>query len=154
MYIDAVPGKLIYELREDLAANPQRVAKAQALTQDTSRPNMGLSGENGLFGSKEWWESVDQGRIEVRIYTGTIQQMYVAGQDADEDSVKDFEYICDDGQTRTETCAANDDRDLDLYRTGATVAMAYALDRLKIQQSGDGGPIFLEILLEVVISCN
>lgn len=152
MHIKDLQGKVVYRLEQDLAANPQRVAKTQALTQDTSRPNMGLNGEHGLFASKEWWQSIDERRIEVRIYTGTIQRLYLAGQDSDEDATNDFEYLCNDGKTRSATCVVNDDRDLGLYRVGATVFMTYALDILKKQPAKDGGTNYAEILLEVMVA--
>jgi hypothetical protein len=151
MHIKNTSGKLVYDIEKHLAANPQHVAKTQALTLDASRPNMGLKGENGLFASEKWWRSIDEGRIEVRVYSGTIQRLYVAGQDSDEDSVKDFEYLCDDGVTRRATCLVNADEDLGLYRAGATIALAYALDKLKKQPARDGGTNVAEILLEVVI---
>ena len=145
-------GKLIYRLERDLAENPEEITETQEMTLDTSRPYMGLSGENGLFGSKEWWQSIEEGRIEVRTYTGSIQRLYIAGQDFDEDEPKDFEYLSEDGQIRRESCIANDDMDLDLYQVGATVTMSYALDRLKDQPAKDGGTNYSKILLEVWIS--
>lgn len=152
MYINNLEGKRVYELVTELAANPARVAKAQALTLNADKPLMGLLGDHGLFGSKEWWQSIDEGRIEVRVYKGTITRLYVAGQDADEDQGKDFEYLCDDESVRRASCVAHNDVDLALYREGATVALAYALDKLKKQPAKDGGVNLTEILLEVVIA--
>jgi hypothetical protein len=128
------------------------MAKTQALTLNAAKPQMGLLGAEGLYGSKEWWQSISVGRIEVRICKGTIQRLYVAGQDADEDEDKDFEYLCEDGRVRSESCIANSSVDLDLYREGAVVTLAYALDKLKKQPARDGGKNFSEILLEVAIS--
>lgn len=152
MYINNLLGKRIYELATELAANPARIAMAQALTLNADKPLMGLLGDCGLFGSNEWWQSISEGRIEVRVYKGTIKRLYVAGQDADEDQSNDFEYVCDDGRVRRASCVAHDDGDLALYREGATVALAYALDKLKKQPAKDGGINFTEVLLEVVIA--
>lgn len=153
MYIKNALGKLVYDIKRDLAANPGRIAKAQALTMDSSRPNMGLSGEDGLFASQEWWQSISDGRIEVRVYRGTIQRLYVAGQDSDDEAaeIRDFEYRCDDGTVRRATCLANEQANLELYRLGANVALAYALNRLKKQPAKDGGVNFAEVLLEIAI---
>lgn len=151
MYIDNFQGKRVYELATELAANPARAAKAQALTLNEDKPLMGLLGDHGLFGSREWWQSIDQGRIEVRVYKGTITRLYVAGQDADEEQGKDFEYVCDDKIIRSASCVAHNDDDLELYREGANVALAYALEKLKKQPSKDGGVNLTEVLLEVVI---
>lgn len=152
MYINHPAGKRVYELAKELTANPARVAKAQALTLNAEKPLMGLLGDQGLFGSEEWWQSIDKGRIEVRVYRGVIKRLYVAGQDADEDQGKDFEYLCEDGNVRRASCVANDDSDLALYREGASVALAYAFDKLKKQPARDGGTNFTEVLLEVVVA--
>jgi hypothetical protein len=152
MYIARNFGKLVYELAEDLVAHPEQVVRTQALTLNSAKPQAGLLGADGLYGSKEWWQSIHDGRIEVRIYRGVIRRLYVAGQDADEDEGKDFEYICEDGNTRTESCVANNSKDLDLYREGASVTLAYALDKLKRQPGPNGETNFAEILLEVAIS--
>ncbi|TDP71062.1 hypothetical protein [Roseateles toxinivorans] len=152
MYINNPLGKRVYELSKELADNPARIAKTQALTLNADKPLLGLLGDHGLFGSREWWLSIKEGRIEVRVYKGTIQRLYVAGQDAEEDDGKDFEYLCDDGSVRRESCVANDHVDLGLYREGATVALAYALDKLKKQPARDGGTNFTEVLLEVAVS--
>ncbi|MBB5020622.1 hypothetical protein HNQ59_003947 [Chitinivorax tropicus] len=144
--------KIVYELAKYLVAHPEQVAMTQALTLNVAKPHMGLLGSEGLYGSKEWWQSIKDGRIEVRTFKGTIQRLYVAGQDADEDEGKDFEYLCEDGRVRTESCVANYNADLELYREGAVVTLVYALDKLKKQPARNGGINFAEILLEVAIS--
>jgi hypothetical protein len=151
MGINNPQGKRVYELAKELAANPARMARTQALTLNADKPLMGLLGDHGLFGSTEWWQSITEGRIEVRVYKGTIQRLYVAGQDADGDQGKDFEYLCEDGVVRCESCVANDDGDLALYREGVSVVLTYALDKLKKQPARDGGTNFTEVLLEVVL---
>jgi hypothetical protein len=152
MYIASIEGKMVYELAKDLADHPEQMAKTQALTLNTAKPQMGLLGAEGLYGSKEWWQSIRDGRIEVRICKGTIHRLYIAGQDADEDEGKDFEYLCEDGRIRSESCIANSSADLGLYREGAAITLVYALDKLKKQPARDGGINFAEILLEVTIS--
>lgn len=152
MYITSNQGTMVYELAKDLDAHPEQVAKTQALTLNVAKPQMGLLGADGLYGSREWWQSVNDGRIEVRIYKGVIQRLYVAGQDAEEVEGKDFEYLCEDGRVRRESCIANSDIALALYREGAVVTLAYALDKLKKQPARDGGTNFAEILLEVAVS--
>lgn len=144
-------GKLVYELSKELAANPSRVAITQALTLDRSKPSAGLRGRHGLFASEEWWQSLELGLIPTQIHSGIIQELYVAGMDTDEDEGKDFDYLCEDGKVRSETCMANDEIDLSLFRVGARVTVAYALDELKRQPAKDGGVNFAEILLEIAI---
>ncbi|MNV27916.1 hypothetical protein D3C71_1190830 [compost metagenome] len=44
----------VYRLSEELAGDPEKIVDAQALTLDQTRPQMGLKGNLGLFGSPEW----------------------------------------------------------------------------------------------------
>ena len=47
--------KTIYDLAVTLARDPAQVADAQALTQDESRPHMGLKGAYGLTEAPRLW---------------------------------------------------------------------------------------------------
>ena len=76
-----VPMKLVYLLSEELKDNPEQIAMTQSLTLDKSRPYMGLKGTNGLFGSKEWWDSIKQGKMPLLHVSGVITRTYVAVQD-------------------------------------------------------------------------
>ncbi|SCC25333.1 hypothetical protein GA0061080_105623, partial [Gilliamella intestini] len=76
-----VPMKMVYLLSEKLKKNPEKAALTQALTLDKTKPKMGLKGTNGLFGTKEWWNSIEQGRIPLLFISGIIKKAYVAGQD-------------------------------------------------------------------------
>lgn len=152
MYIrKSQKGKVVYELAKELATNPSRIAATQALTLDKEKPSAGLSGRHGLFASDDWWRSLEDGRIAVGIYSGVIQDLYLAGMDANEENGKDFDYLCDDGKIRSESCTANNEEDLSMYCIGARVTLVYALDELKKQPARDGRTNFAEVLLEIAI---
>jgi hypothetical protein len=148
----ACPAKLVYQLSQELMANPTRVTQAQTLTLDVSRPNLGLSGEHGLYGSDEWWANIKAGVITLRYTSGIVQRMYHAGMELDEQGSMDFDYIGDDGILRSSSCYVNDASDIGLYQIGKKVWFALAFDKLKKQPARDGGVSFSKITLEVAVS--
>jgi len=142
--------KLVYRLEDDLSRDPDQVALTQALTLDQSRPDMGLRGAHGLFGSPEWWASIRNGQMRLMRSTGVIESVYTAGQDArDEDN--EFVLRQDDGTTHTESCYVNHDADRILFKVGHRVEIAYALDELK-ERGDNGEPLFSEIVLSMAVS--
>ncbi|RYE40871.1 MAG: hypothetical protein EOP24_39275 [Hyphomicrobiales bacterium] len=72
----------VYTLTEDIKADPSQVEKAQALTLNRNKPNMGLKGTYGLFGSPQWWDSINCRRMPLRFISGTILRLSEAGQDS------------------------------------------------------------------------
>ncbi|MEQ3747577.1 MAG: hypothetical protein ABNH53_15240 [Henriciella sp.] len=64
--------KCIYDLAIALERDPKRVNDTQALTLDTSRPNMGLKRVCGLLGCTEWWDNLKSGAIPLKVYEGEI----------------------------------------------------------------------------------
>ena len=58
--------KTVYYLRDDL----DYVAKVQ--TASLSPKPFGLKVTHGLFGSEEWWRSIETGVVPVIRYAGTI----------------------------------------------------------------------------------
>ena len=146
-----VPMKVVYRLAEELKNDPEQVALAQALTQDKSRPAMGLKGTFGLFGSQEWWNNIEQGNMPLLKLSGIITRTYVAGQDESE-SVNAMELVLADGSIRPEGIYANHADDKKLYRVGCKVEVVYALDELKRQPGHDGNVNYSEIPLEMAVS--
>jgi hypothetical protein len=143
--------KLVYQLSKELEQDPQRVALAQALTRDRSRPRMGLKGRHGLFGSPEWWQSIKSGAMPLRRVSGVIQRTYVAGQEQDVPH-NAFDLLTSDGVTKMESFYANSEDDLALFQVGRRVEIVYALDELKAQPAADGGVNYAEIVVEMAVS--
>ena len=139
----------IYTLAAALAQDPSRIAKAQSLTLDSSRPRMGLKGRHGLFASDEWWASIKAGRIPTQTVTGSIERTYFAGQDSRRgDQVNSFTLRLQDGSTCNESIYTHRKQDVKLFVAGATVTMVYALDELKAQPAADGSVNVARIVLE------
>ncbi|QQG30334.1 hypothetical protein JFY74_10070 [Pectobacterium carotovorum] len=143
--------KFVYLLSTELKSNPEYVMQVQRLTLDQSKPFMGLKGTHGLFGSKEWWSSIEQGKMRLLHRSGTITRTYVAGQDP---SPVDncFSLLLDDSSVIEESIYSHiDDEDKKLFRLGARVDIVYALDELK-RASANGDKCYSDIVLEIAIS--
>ena len=147
-----VPMKLVYLLSEELKKNTKRMALAQALTLDKSRPTMGLKGTHGLFGSQEWWDNIEKREMPLLFLSGIIQRTYVAGQDP---SPRDnsFSLLLDNGSIHEESIYHYTNKeDKNLFRVGSRVDIVYALDEMKQQPAPDGGVNYLDITLEMAVS--
>jgi hypothetical protein len=142
--------KRVYELSKELAHDPEQIADAQALTLDQSRPQIGLKGSLGLFGSSEWWGNIEAGVIPLKRLSGVIRRVYVAGQDRS-DVPNAFDFASSNGTVRMEGIYVNSPEDVAVYQVGRQVDVVYVLDELKVPSSG-GGKNYLEIVLEVSIS--
>jgi hypothetical protein len=143
--------KRVFSLSQELSEDPDRVALAQALTKDESKPFIGLKGNFGLFGSKEWWASIDEQRIPLLFVSGEIKEAYVAGQDQSATN-NTIDLVTPDGRIVSVGIYVNDDHDVVLFREGCWVEMAYALDELKMQPASDGGTNYSKVVLEVAVS--
>lgn len=145
------PMKRVFLLSDELKRNPDRVALTQALIKDESRPFMGLKGNYGLFGSQEWWESIELRKMPLLFVSGKVSRAYVAGQDRSAAN-NTVDLIVRDGSILPVGIYANDKRDVELFREGCWVEMVYALDELKLQPASDGGVNYAKVALEAAVS--
>ncbi|MWP61539.1 hypothetical protein [Gilliamella sp. Pas-s25] len=146
-----VPMKMVFLLSEELKNNPERVALTQALTLDKSKPTMGLKGINGLFGSKEWWNSIEQGRIPLLFISGIIKKAYVAGQDPSNFN-NTVDLLLEDGTIQSVGIYTNKRVDSKLFKIGYSASIVYALDELKPQAVLNFGQKYNQIALEMAVS--
>jgi hypothetical protein len=143
--------RLVYSLLQAIADDPEDVKLTQALTLDATRPLLGLKGRHGLYGSQQWWNSIDQRKMPLLFVGGIIQRAYVAGMDqCDENNTIDL--LLDDGSIRMEGIYANNKADISMFRVGCRVELVCALDELKRQPAPDGSVNYLEIPLEMAVS--
>lgn len=145
------PMKMVFLLSEELKAKPEQITLTQSLTLDQSRPYMGLKGTNGLFGSPEWWNNINQGKIPLQHVSGVITRTYIAGQDP---SPVDncFSLLLDNGSICEESIYDYiKEEDKRLFQIGSKVEIIYALDELKRRKS-NGEKCYLDIVLEMAIS--
>jgi hypothetical protein len=120
----------VYSLQAELKDTPERMLLAQALTKNHAKPGMGLKGEYGLFGSEEWWRSIETGRMSTGVTRGRIVELFYAGMDNDRrpNAVK---VETNDGPVE-ESMYFNTATGRDLYEVGKQVEFSYALDPLKV----------------------
>ncbi|WP_338523924.1 hypothetical protein NUH87_30165 [Pseudomonas batumici] len=145
------PMKFVYLLSEELKENPGQIVLAQALTLDKSKPYMGLKGAYGLFGSQEWWNSIEEGKMPLLFLSGVIQRTYIAGQDSSSEE-NSFSLLLGDGSIREESIYSHTRKeDRRLFVVGSRVEIVYALDELK-PGAVDGEETHLDIVLEMAVS--
>ena len=145
------PMKIVYFLSEKLKANPEYMNLVQALTFDKSKPYVGLNGTYGLFGSQKWWESIEQGKIQLRSLSGIIKRSYVAGQDPSPIN-NTIDLLLDDGSIEAVGIYVNNDEDANLFKVGYMASVVYALDELKPEAMRNFGQKYHEITLEMAVS--
>ena len=141
----------VFDLREELRANPERVRLTQALTLNPDRPQMGLRGTCGLFGSSEWWESIESGRMPLRKISGKIERVYYAGQGGSGPNNM-VDVLADDGVRDSVGIYVNDPKGVDLFQVGRSVEILYALDELKQQPASDGSVNYSRVALKMFVS--
>lgn len=146
-----IPMKQVFQLSEELKKNPERVTLTQALTLNQSRPNMGLKGTYGLFGSQEWWDSIEQRKMPLLFLSGIIKDAYVAGQDPSEIN-NTIDLMLDNGSVCEVGIYVNDELDIKLFRVGYRADIVYALDEMKKQPDVDGGINHSKTALEMAVS--
>ena len=139
----------VYMLTKELEANPGQVELAQALTLNPDRPRMGLKGTFGLFGSPQWWDSINHRKMPLRFLTGTIVSLSEAGQDSKTGVKNTMVLELLDGIKEPFGIYVNDKKQAKLFQLGSTVLMVEALDEYK--RSDPDFPD-LGITLEVAIS--
>jgi hypothetical protein len=139
----------VYTLTAELESDPRQVKLAQALTLNPDKPHMGLKGTYGLFGSPEWWNSINLRRMPLRFISGTIVEVYEAGQDSKTGLNSDMVLDLSTGGRESFGIYTNNKKQVKLFTPGATVLMVDALDEYKRPARGfpDSG-----ITLEVAIS--
>lgn len=123
--------KQVYDLRNELLADPESVRKAQELTLDESRPLYGIKGVYGLFGSPDWWANLDNGKIPLKEVCGVISRTYLAGWENDGSDGVDFDLRLEDGSILKESSYFDDPADMRLFKAGAKVKFVYVLEVLK-----------------------
>lgn len=145
--------KVVYALALELATNPERVSKTQAMTLNANKPFLGLRGAHGLFASPDWWTNLSKGLIATEVRAGTIEKLSFAGQDARwGEEVNSFSMRADDGALADESIVVNAKSDRRLFKVGACVQLRYALDELKKQPGSNGAVNYARVLLEVSVS--
>jgi hypothetical protein len=139
----------VYMLTKELEADPMQVELAQALTLNPGKPHMGLKGTFGLFGSPQWWDSINNRKMPLRFLYGTIVSLSEAGQDSKTGINNTMVLELSDGTKEPLGIYVNNKKRTKLFQLGRTVQMVVALDEYK---RSDRDLPDLGITLEVAIS--
>ena len=143
--------KNVYRLEINLANDPEHVALAQALTLNAAKPQMGLSGRYGLFGSDEWWASIAAGTMPLERHSGIITRAYRSGQD-NSGANNTVDLMAEDGSVHAVGIYVNDAKDVALFQPGHAALITYALDELKPQAAINSGSPHSKVALEMAVS--
>lgn len=107
----------VYDLRDD----KRTVKLIQDATLNTK--DFGLKPENGLFGSKEWWEAIKNGIIPKNTLEGIISRVYMSGHN----DFPEFEVTANDG-SKTRWERQGHDK---YYVMGKRIKIIYVVQKLK-----------------------
>lgn len=147
------PLQPVFQLREALRVHPEQVAQVQALTLNASRPRLGIKGVHGLFGTPQWWDSIQDGRMPLLFLAGKIVRVYSVGQEAKAGN-NTIDLKLDDGTEKAVGIYVNNRQDIALFRVGCRASIVYALDELKLQPASDGSVNYSRIALEMAVSTD
>ncbi|MFT3728250.1 MAG: hypothetical protein QM759_10545 [Terricaulis sp.] len=143
----------VFDLREDLRANPDRVRLAQALTLNADKTKMGLKGARGLFGSSEWWGNIESGNMPTMQISGVIVRAYYAGQGGSGPNNM-IDVLTDEGRRETVGIYVNDPENVRFFQNGHRAEVIYALDELKQQPAFDGSVNYSKVALTMRVSAT
>ncbi|MDG4952730.1 MULTISPECIES: hypothetical protein [Actinobacillus] len=121
---------LVYDLKDRLRKEPSYMELIQKVTLDDNKPNIGLKGRYGLFGSIEWWQNIENGVIKTSLVQGEIVRLYKAGQD-DMDEYNSFDLLLDSGELWSESIYLTDIKNKSLFKLKSKVSIFYVHDERK-----------------------
>ncbi len=135
-----IPAKavIVYLLRRD----KQRIEAVQRATTTTRK--FGIMRTHGLFGSDQWWQNVQTGKLAVHTLKGVITRFYMGGmRDAPEFIVRS-----DDGKESSWLRQANSEELDGFYAAGRRIEIDYVLQRHRLFSDGfwpKQHPVVIEI---------
>lgn len=146
--------KVVYELRRQLAEDPDHVVQVQTLTLNKDKPMLGLRGTCGLFGSEQWWKNIENGKLKTKMISGVISELVFAGQDSRwGNQVNSFKLGGTLSASQLMSIEVQEKQDRKLFCVGARVEAVFVLDELKDSSRFPfGKKNFSEILLEMAVS--
>ncbi len=118
----------VFSLEQKLRDEPSLIELTQKLTLNKDKPQMGLKGNLGLYGSSEWWSNIRSGVIPRKTYEGVIDNIHMSGM---HNESKSFTVSLSGGGSYTYTCAANRKKDLTLYKAGAAIKVTAFQEQMK-----------------------
>jgi hypothetical protein len=117
----------------DLSLDSREIEQVQQATLSTK--DYGLKPIPALFGSPEWWKSIESGVLPVHTIVGKISRVYMSGHN-------DFpEFEIDDGQIKTKWMRRGE---ASAYVVGRGIRIRYV--EMKFKKSFGSSPISRSVL--------
>jgi hypothetical protein len=113
--------QIVYQLHR----NQKFIDQVQKATLTTKE--FGLQPTHGLFGSPEWWENIQTGKLKVHYVRGVIHRVYMGSQN----DWPMCEVLSDDGKISSWTREMQDFSSDSLYRVGGKIEIDYVLQKSK-----------------------
>ena len=120
--------KNIYSLKDD----KRSIDRIQEATLKTE--NYGIDSDYGLFGSKEWWNAIENNDLEVFNIEGTITDVYMSGHN-DFPEIK----VTSNGNVTSWERKGNEK----LYKQGAEIKLEYV--NIKNRFDGKTSPFLINV---------
>ncbi len=127
----------------DLAKDTEHISKVQRATLNTT--DYGLVPEQGLFGSDEWWEAIQTGRLPTIRVEGVISRVYMGSMN----DWAEFE-IDSNGRKTTWTRSVHRREDDQFYAVGKRVCLDYVIQKFK-KDLANRGKLETEVVLQIAV---
>ena len=119
--------KTIYELSED-RKHVANVQKATLTTED-----FGIQQTHGLFGSKDWWAQIAEGKLEKKAISGVVSRVYMGSMN----DWPEFTIRKDNGEEENFSRYANNPTLGKEYKKGRRIEIDYVIQKHKKSYNGE-----------------
>jgi len=109
---------IVYQLKED----QRLIQQVQRATRTTE--NFGIEPTHGIFGSDEWWQNIESGRLALHTLKGKITKVYMSGMGPKGDW-PEFKMVSDTGEESSWTRMMHLAEQDQLYRVGAPIEIDF-----------------------------
>jgi hypothetical protein len=91
-----------------------------------------------MFGSDEWWQSIESGRLALHTLKGKITRVYMSGMGPEGDW-PEFKMISDTGEESGWTREMHSAEQNEYYRVGARIEIDFVRQQLRPKSFNHGG---------------
>lgn len=122
---------VVYQLKAD----QRLIDQVQRATQSTE--NFGIEPTHGMFGSDEWWQNIESGRLALHTVKGKITKVYMSGMGPKGDW-PEFKMVSDTGEESSWTRMIHFAEQDQLYRVGAHIEIDFVWQRHRAKSFDHG----------------
>ena len=139
---------IVYQLKED----QQRIQQVQRATRTTK--NFGIEPTHGIFGSDEWWQNIESGRLgRLALHTlkGKITKVCMSGMGPTGDW-PEFIMVSDTGEESSWTRMKHFAEQDQLYRVGAPIEIDFVWQQHRPKSFAHGAEVKQVLEVRIVDS--